>query len=141
MDGFVRRTFLGSLILAAAVASTSLVPPAAAQGQPKPPQDLTNWLPPYDVQDRASRDRPALARKGNTLCLAWRGVLENEIWVSITRETWTSQRRLADRGTRNSPALCAVGDKFVMVWHPPTTSRPAMAMEFQILNFKTYDNI
>lgn len=97
-------TLIGGAVMALLLAQTA------------PAQDPANWSPPQDLPDRGARERPALAAKGETLCMAWRGVFEDDIWVSITREAWTSQRGLADRGTRNSPVLCALGENFVMGW-------------------------
>lgn len=76
-------------------------------------------VPPRELTDRGTRNGPAVATNGPLLAMAWRGLNEDNIWVSVSTNggvTWSPQRILFDRATRNAPALTAIGSKFIMAW-------------------------
>ena len=43
--------------------------------------NLTKWSPQVELRDRATQSGPALATNG-PMCMAWRGLDQNNIWVS-----------------------------------------------------------
>ena len=79
---------------------------------------FAEWSNQQELRDRATRNRPALALNG-VLCMAWRGLDQNNIWVSISEDngrTWSPQKELTDRASQDGPALAALNGKFIMAW-------------------------
>ncbi len=50
--------------------------------------------------------------------MAWRGVGEDNIWISTSIDglDWSPQKPLLDRATRDNPSLAGAGDLAVMAW-------------------------
>src|SRR5690349_17142887 len=81
--------------------------------------NLTQWSTPVELKDRATSARPALAHLNSTLCMAWRGINGNTIFVSTSQDngqTWSPQRGLDTHTATNGPALAAFNGMFVMAW-------------------------
>jgi len=71
------------------------------------------------LADRATSARPALALNNATLCMAWRGINGDPLFVSTSSDggsSWSTQRGLSDQLSSNGPALAAFNDMFVMVY-------------------------
>src|SRR5271157_1890545 len=108
---FVRSNRIGRFYVVATFVAALTAP--VAQGQ-----DLTHWSPQRELRDRATKGRPALALGNGVLCMAWQGLDQNNIWVSVSKDglNWSPQEELNDRATSSSPALGAAGGLAVMCW-------------------------
>ena len=49
-----------------------------------------SWSPEIELQDSATRGRPAIANNGGVLCIAWRGMGRHYIWVSTSQDNGQS---------------------------------------------------
>ena len=98
---FSRSNRIGRFYVVATFVAALAAP--AAQGQ-----DLTHWSPQRELKDRATKGRPALALGNGVLCMAWQGLDQNNIWVSVSKDNgaqWSPQKELNDRATKSGPAL------------------------------------
>ena len=83
-----------------------------------PGQDLSALVSTAGVEDRATKGRPALAPGNGVLCMAWQGLDQNNIFVSVSRDNgaqWSPQKELNDRAPR-AARVSTINDTFVMAW-------------------------